>query len=494
MSAHSPVIADPREGRATALFLLALAAYFAAQVLLRVVLGGSLEGDEAEMVVLARDWHFTYGSQPPLYNWYQTLFFDLFGVSVLGVVLAKNVLLFATYVLMFLAFRPVAGTRLAMIGALSLALIPNLAWWAQRTGSHSIALAALTAGTVLVFLRLLRRPGTGAFLLFGLVVGLGGLAKPNYWLVPPALVLAGLSMAAYRPILLDRRLWLSAGVALAVIALPYAVMLAAPMATFSDVWEFRKGASGGGGARWLLGLGHMLGSGLVELVPAALAIGIALSLGRRGMGALSRPQPQETVLLRAALIGFGLVAAGVVLADVAFIRARWMLPLFMLCLPPLFMALFRTASARARRGFVLGIAGLALLLLGAIADTRLRGAGSDSLRIDLLADEIAREVPDVPPLIGPHYYTGNLLLLRPGWEAFPPFPTHLLAEPSGRVLVIGESGSERETLRALREHGYPGGALPAPVLAGQAVLPYRFTRGETRTIRFTLYDFGRPEP
>ncbi|TCP39903.1 glycosyltransferase family 39 protein [Rhodovulum marinum] len=482
--AHARPVAAP--------FLLALAVYFVAQVALRLALGGSFEADEAEMVVLSRDWHLAFGSQPPLYNWYQSAFFDLFGVNTLGLILAKNLMLFVAYALMFAALRAVSGARLAVVGALALALIPNLAWWAQRTGSHSIALAAMTSATVAAFLYLLRRPGTGAFLLFGLVVGLGGLAKPNYWLVPPALLLAAASMAAYRPVLRDRRLWLSALAALLVVAVPYGLMLGDPRATFSDVWEFRRGGDAEAAAVWGAGLRHLVQGALVEMLSAGIAILLALGLGGRAAWRLSRPAPAETLLMRAALIGLVLVALGVVAGNIAFVRARWLLPLFMLGLPPLMIVIFRAASARSYRNFLRGMVGLALLLLAAIADTRLRGAGSDSLRVDVLAEAIEAAVPDTPPLLGPHYFTGNLLLHRPGWEAFPPFPTRRLDPPSGRVLLIDDGRGPGVLLRQLQEHGFPGDALPAPVLTGEAVLPYRFTDDETRAVGFLLFDFGRP--
>lgn len=491
MRAPAPAAAPPDRPIA-ALFLLVLAVYFAAQVVLRLVLGGSFEADEAEMVVLSRDWHLAAGSQPPLYNWYQSAFFDLFGVNTLGLILAKNLMLFTAYALMFAALVPGSGARLAVVGTLALALIPNLAWWAQRTGSHSIALAAMTSATVAAFLYLLRHPGTGAFLLFGLAVGLGGLAKPNYWLVPPALLLAAASLAVYRPVLRDRRLWLSAAVALLVIAVPYGMMLGDPRATFSDVWEFRRGADEDSAARWVAGLGYLGRGALIEMLPAAIVLALALGLGGRAAWRLSPPNPSEALLLRAALIGLGLVALGVILGDIAFVRGRWLLPLFMLGLPPLMIVVFRAASARSYRNFLRGMAGLALVLLAAIADTRLRGAGSDSLRVDLLAEAIETAVPDPPPLLGPHYFTGNLLLHRPGWDAFPPFPTRRLDPPAGRVLLIDEGRGPRALLRQLREHGFPGDALPAPVLTGEAVLPYRFTEEETRTVGFLLFDFGPP--
>ncbi|PTW49555.1 ArnT family glycosyltransferase [Rhodovulum kholense] len=482
--------APATDTRTATLFLLALAAYFAAQVGLRLGLGGSFEGDEAEMVVLSRDWHFAYGSQPPLYNWYQTVFFDLFGVNTLGLVLAKNLLLFGTYATAFLALRPVGGTRAAMAGALALGLIPNLAWWSQRTGSHSIALAFTTVLTVATFLWLLRRPGTRGFLLFGLAVGLGGLAKPNFWIVPPALILAGFSMAAVRPALRDRRLWLTAAVALAVASLPYAAMLADPLAAFSDLWEFRAGAGGPEQAMWPAGLGYLGRSVLIESIPALLAVGIALGLGGTAARRSLKTPPEAQLLARAALIGLALTAIGVVATDTGFVRSRWLMPLFILGLPPLAMTVFGNAPARVWRNFLRAMAGLALLILAAIADTRLRGAGSDSLRVDLLAGTIAETMPDRPVLLGPHYYTGNLLLHLPDWEAFPPFPTRRLAEPRGRVLVVVDRKGVPGILGLLQEQGYPEETLPEPVLSRDILVPYRFDDGTPREMVVTLFDFG----
>ncbi|WP_414898346.1 ArnT family glycosyltransferase [Rhodovulum sp. YEN HP10] len=483
---HAPA----SDRRIATVFLLALGAYFAAQVGLRVALGGSFEGDEAEMVVLARDWHFASGSQPPLYNWYQTLFFKLFGVGTLGLVLAKNLMLCATYAVTFLALRPLAGVRPAMLGALALGLIPTLAWWSQRTGSHSIALALTTTLTVAAFLHLLRAPGRGRYLLFGLAIGLGGLAKPNYWMVPPALILAGLSMPVWRGVLWDRRLWLSGAVALTVIAAPYAAMLAAPLATFSDTWEFRAGAGGAAQAMWPKGLAYVAQSALIEAVPALLMAAAALAFGGRAMRRLPHIRPEAAVLMRAALIGLGLVALGVVVTDTGFFRPRWLLPLFILGLPAAMMTLLADASGRTRRNVVRAMAGLALLVLAAIADTRLRGAGSDSLRVDRLAEVIEETVPDVPRLLGPHYYTGNLLLHRPGWTAFPPYPTDWLIMPHGRVLVIEERKRPDEVLGLLREQGYRGATLPAPVLSREVLIPYRFEDAAPRRLRLTLFDFG----
>lgn len=472
------------DARDTRLFLQALGLYFAAQVALRTTLGGTFEGDEAEMVMLAREWHFVIGSQPPLYNWVQTLSFDLFGVNTFGLILPKNLLLFATYALMFLALRRAAAPRVAMLGALSLALLPNLSWWAQRTGSHTIALVALTSATVLAFLHLAERRSLRAYLLFGLAVGLGGLAKPNYWMLPPALILAALSMAEFRAAVTDRRMLAGAALALAVVAGPYGWMLAHPAPTFSDTWEFYKGAEAAVFLPGLRGLASGAGESAAALLPLVLFLLVAALTGGRPMRRWPVPQGAAArLLLRAAGIATVLVALGVLFAGVTFVRSRWLLPVYMLAAPALTLAIFHGAGPRALRNGFRFFAVLALILLAGIADVRLRGAGSDSLRVDVLAERIEELSDPPPPIVALHYYTGNLALQRPGWRFLPPYPSRALAGYSGPVLLIDDKGSEASLLRRLAEHGV---ADPSHVRLGQPVtvtIPYRFEDEETRELR-----------
>lgn len=471
-----PVFAD--EVRATRLFLIALAAYFAAQVALRCVLGGAFEADEAEMVILNRDWHLAAGSQTPLYDWWQALWFQIFGTNTFALVAPKNILLFGAYAAMFAALRRIAPLPMAMIGALSLILLPNLSWWAQRTGSHTIALVFMTSVTVWAFLRLMQRPDTRGFVLFGLAVGLGGLAKVNFWLVPVALVLAGGSLPQFRARLRDRRLALAAVIAVALVALPYGWMLLNPGPTFSDTWEFYKD---GGRLPWLAGLGRVLAETLAGTAPLLIALGIGLACGLRP----KRPSPPEMLLLRAGLIGLVLVGLVVVGFNASFVRARWLLPLFMLVGPVLVMALFRDAGRRGIRSFMIVIAVLAGLLLAGIADVRLRGAGSDSLRVDVMAAQLEAELGDIPTIAGPHYYTGNLALHRPGWTYLPPYPSWDLAGQGGSVLVL-DAQTRQQADRWLAEHGVADPAAATVLRRGQLAVPYRFTDGQTRQVAFWL--------
>ena len=99
-----PVAGAARTGVATRLYAF-LAAYFALQVILRLLAVSSLGLDDAEMVVITQALQPGYGSQPPLYNWLQVAFFAVFGFGAPAIVILHFVLLCAVYVLVFLSAR-----------------------------------------------------------------------------------------------------------------------------------------------------------------------------------------------------------------------------------------------------------------------------------------------------------------------------------------------------------------------------------------------------
>lgn len=457
--------------------LPALAVYFLAQTLLRTALGGAFEPDEAELVLLARGFHLGIGSQPPLYEWGQALAFRLFGTNTFALIAHKNLWLFTAYAATFAGLRRIAPPGAAAVGALQLIFVPNFAWEAQRSNSHTAAMAAMVCLTVWAFLRLDRAGGatrTGDWLLFGLVVGLGGLSKANYWLAPPALILAALTLPEWRARLADRRLALALLVAAAVCAPSYGVMLAHSQTTFSDTWEFSKGGTLVAGPLWITGLLRLAGELAAALALPVLILGAACALARRR----PRPGPGEALLLRAAGIAALLAAAGIVLGNVGFVRGRWLMPVLLLAVPALTLAVLRAVPG-ALRGLSIAAAVMAVLLLVAIADLRLRGAGSDSLRVDVLAEMIAAGQSPVPPIAGEHYLTGNLALHRPDWTYLPPYRTDALAG-AREVLLVGVQDSPEAMARAVAEHGHTGALR---VLSRQEVeVPYRFEDDETRRI------------
>src|ERR1044072_2036429 len=86
-------------------FLIALAVYFAVQVLFRVLSGDALGNDEAEQVFIATDFRMSYYMAPPLYNWLQIVFFRTLGTNLWALSLLNNVIFFSFYLFVFLAAR-----------------------------------------------------------------------------------------------------------------------------------------------------------------------------------------------------------------------------------------------------------------------------------------------------------------------------------------------------------------------------------------------------
>jgi len=118
------------KGLPASTWLLAfLSAYFVLQAALRLACLSSLEPDDAEMAVITQQFAAGYGSRPPLYNWIQILVTEIFGLGAPSFVIAHFLLLWPTFVFMFLAARVVLGDDVkAAAVALALFAIQQVGW------------------------------------------------------------------------------------------------------------------------------------------------------------------------------------------------------------------------------------------------------------------------------------------------------------------------------------------------------------------------------
>ena len=181
-----------RQGLAGAA-LLALAAWFLLQAVLRVLTATSLGLDEAELLVTTQSLELGYGPQPPLYVWLQFVVFRAFGTSIPSLALTKELILFGAFALFFAASRLVLGQPgRALVATLLLFSIPQIGWEAQRALSHSALVLLMSTASLYLFLRLLRDGRPLDYALFGLSVGLGLLSKYNFAIFALGLVLAAL--------------------------------------------------------------------------------------------------------------------------------------------------------------------------------------------------------------------------------------------------------------------------------------------------------------
>ncbi|MCM2449849.1 glycosyltransferase family 39 protein [Agrobacterium vitis] len=199
------------------LFLL-LGVYFLVQVLVRLALPASLELDEGQQLYYAQWLSIGYDSQPPFYNWIQYGVVELLGPNRLALALLKNLMLFASYALIALAAAQVLKSRdLVIIACLSLLTMPQISFEAQRDLTHTVALIFCTALLLFGVLRTLKSPSIWSYALTGAAIGCGFISKYNFVLLVSAAFLAFLAEPKFRRRVLDWRILLTAGVALAIL-------------------------------------------------------------------------------------------------------------------------------------------------------------------------------------------------------------------------------------------------------------------------------------
>ena len=146
-----------------------IVAYFAIQIIIRLLTSSIVVLDESEQIMLSQYFSLGYNEQPPLYTWLQMGVFKVFGISVFGLSLLKNILLCLTYLYMYKLGLLLLNDKLkASLGALSLMLIPQLVWDAQVDQTHTVLLTTATTLTLYYFFKIaIENASVSNFILFG---------------------------------------------------------------------------------------------------------------------------------------------------------------------------------------------------------------------------------------------------------------------------------------------------------------------------------------
>ena len=211
---HAHTRLSPPFTRYDLLFLAILISYGLLHGLMRLLISASAELDEAEQLLLSQSLALGYTDQPPLYTWLLIVVQALVGVNVLSLTVLKHLLLFGTYACLFLAARGVLqNAHLALLAALSLWFIPQIAWESVRDLTHSVLVTSLSAGCLYVTLALVRDGLTRHYFVLGPLLGLGALSKYSFLVFAAAWLGAALIHRGTRHRLCDRRIWLTLGLA-----------------------------------------------------------------------------------------------------------------------------------------------------------------------------------------------------------------------------------------------------------------------------------------
>ncbi|SDW41878.1 Dolichyl-phosphate-mannose-protein mannosyltransferase [Celeribacter indicus] len=435
---------SPEDRRAARLFLIAITLYFAAQIVLRVTLGGALETDEAEMMLMTPGLRWGYGPQLPLYNWLQIGLFALFGKTLFALSLLKNALLWGTYALLFTGLRAAVPARTATLATLSLFLIPDIAWEAERATTHSNMLLFAISATICAFLWALRTGALRHWALLGVALGIGGIAKYNYWAVPAGLLLALLTMPDLRRRLLTARALPALVIAAAIVAGPYAWMAANRDLALSSVGKIALENSA---RAWLPEGVPLYLKGLATLIVLPALVTGALWLATRRGTAPARVSPLSTLFLRmGGLLALGGLAA-VWLSEAGHIASRWLLPIVIPLVIGIFLRLAPRLGRGALRGYlaILGVVA-ALVFAGLTYDRYKDGARRDVEFAPLVSVIEDMHLPEDTVIVADFYVGGNLARLRPDWPVRSDLPASA-REVETRNLLLLTREKNAEVLR-----------------------------------------------
>jgi hypothetical protein len=391
--------------------VLPLASYWA---------GTGVNIDEAEQLIYLPHFWMGYGSsQPPLYSWLSAIGAQLFGTTILSLKIVKYLVILLGAVCVAMSVRRLGYSRAAAAAAmLGLFTIPEIIWEMQRALTHSVAAFAFSAMMVLALVLLFEKRSLARYAFFGLATGLALLAKYNDVLLLTALIAAALSVPAYRPAILDRRIAMSA-VITALVVLPTALWsLEHQSALLGHASKFEIGGSGAHilSAR-LQGLRDLVwGTISFAILPFGLIV-IGFVAERLAMRAWRHRAGDGALFVgRTMLFGLAITAALIIASGTAEVRNRWLLPI--LFLVPAYGAMRAEEfdlKGRKIQYFLAGTgAAFAIVALPAIWYVQAAGGNgfSSSVRLDYPAFyKLLTADGPVSTIVGDEQWVGNFRLV-----------------------------------------------------------------------------------
>jgi 4-amino-4-deoxy-L-arabinose transferase-like glycosyltransferase len=431
--------------------LLLLLGYIAVIALLRLGLFDAVGLDDAEQLVWSQQLQLGYGTQPPLYTWLLWVATRLFGVNLVTVVLLRECLFGAILLFAYLGVRAASENRhIALLATLSLLLYPQIVIDLHKEATHTLLLSIATALTFYLCARLLRQPGNALYLLTGLAVAMGMLSKYSFVVFVTALLLTGLSFAAGRRVLFDRRFLLTiAGAIVPLLPHGYWMMHIAPesLAAVGNLVASETASAGD----WAVGGSALVG--ILDLLRAYLGVVVLLLAVYAWILLRSRPAGPGTVdpsiaplarQLSAGLLFYQslLFIVGVLLFSASSFHTHWMPPL-LLTLPLLLLSLAgdRLNPTTMRRLLNTCLTFVILLPLLWFASMLAPDLSGKSARISAPFDEVAAAVRSAGftqgEIIAPYsWIAGNLRLQFPSSRVL----TRLTDAQGGPALYISEAG------------------------------------------------------
>ncbi|MEO1002383.1 MAG: glycosyltransferase family 39 protein [Cyanobacteria bacterium J06638_7] len=424
------------------LWLLATG-WFLLNALSQRLLSATAETDQAAELARSQFWQWGYGSQPPLYTWLAKLVLNLTGPALWPLLAIKVALLSGLVACILQICRQLRFSRAqTWIAVAGLALIPQFAWESQRDLTHSVLATLLAALTLLQLLRVAAAPSLLNYALAGALSAGGLLSKYTFAVFLAGLLLAGLSLPAFRRHLLSARILLALAVALVLLAPHLHWVLTQPELAGAGLDKLR--ANGRFPISLLQGLGSAALNAIGFLTPLWI-VGLLL-IARRPQAPVNGGQKLLWRLPLAIAVVLSLV---ILLSGATRIKDRWYQNLLFYA-PVLLAVLSGPAPPPSRLRGYLQACGLAAVVVSLALPARIALAGrlqrTSALNapiVELLEQIRGRQGEPILVITSDSFVAGNARRVFPELPVLPARQHQnllaLLQRRQGRVLLIASA-------------------------------------------------------
>ncbi|CEK11206.1 ArnT family glycosyltransferase [Legionella hackeliae] len=310
-------------------------------LLVRILLRGPvLLLDESEQVIMAQNLLPGYPNQPPLYTWLQYIFFQFFGVNLFSVALLKCCLLFGCFYLFYLISQIYCQNNLIAWCALaSWALIPSIGLDLIKDNTHSILVLFAACLTWYWFQISHKISNSLWYSCFGVIIGIGILAKFNYVLFFIIFFISAISIGEHRKRLISPYMVLSLIMA-GIVTSPYIYwLLKHPDLGFASAYKLSPA-----GIAYFQGLIQVIRASIFFAGPALIALALIFY-------GTSFERQKNALLYRYHLLSLPILVIITLLGGFRHFETRWMVPILFLC-PLLYLSRLKNTLRSKRILFI----------------------------------------------------------------------------------------------------------------------------------------------
>jgi 4-amino-4-deoxy-L-arabinose transferase-like glycosyltransferase len=186
----------------------------------RFFLGETLKFDEKEVLEGATHLAWGYGPQLPLFFWCASILFFFTGSSLLSLLIVKGPLVFFTLYFTYKLLKK--GFSDEISGFATLSLLTSYTFNRNLSDfSHGLIVLCLAYATLLFFWEAYQRRDFLSSFFLGVCLGLGLLAKYNFFFIPASLCVSTLFISEGRAFVFSRKFLFSLAVAALIVIYPY---------------------------------------------------------------------------------------------------------------------------------------------------------------------------------------------------------------------------------------------------------------------------------